>query len=137
MVYYLKGTLPAKANAAPGGGGVHGLTISAGSSSSGGSSTDKSSAGVPSQAFAVGSPRMTPSTGGGSKSVTGSAGGSSHSKASAKTTPISLPMGVPHFGGSEGHRCYFHAEALERGLRRANATLAKLGESTGEALVSY
>lgn len=130
MVYYLKGTLPAKANAA-GGGGVLGLAISASSSSGG--STDKSSAGVPSQAFAGGSPRMTPGTGGGSKSVTGSAGGSSHSKASAKTTPISFPMGVPHFGGSEGHRCYFHAEALERGLRRANATLAKLGESTGAA----
>lgn len=131
MVYYLKGTLPAKTNAA---GGASGLTISTGN----GGSVDKSSAGVPSQAVTGGSPRMTPGSGGGggsSKSLVSSAGGSSSSqKASAKTAPVPLPTGVPHFGGSEGHRSYFHAEALERGLRRANATLAKLGESTGELL---
>lgn len=40
-------------------------------------------------------------------------------------------FGVPFFGGEECHRSFFHAEALERGLRRANATLAKLGASTG------
>jgi hypothetical protein len=34
-------------------------------------------------------------------------------------------------GGSQASRWYFHTESLERGLKRANATLQRLGRSTG------
>jgi hypothetical protein len=103
-VYYVKGTLHPK-GLAPGA-----------------SSSDKWAAGAQGLGgAAAGNPRPAPGP--------AAKGSSGNLRASAKAA---LPTGVPWFGGSDGHRSYFHAEALERGLRRANATLAKLGESTGK-----
>jgi hypothetical protein len=128
-VFYVKGTASAATGAkitGGSGGTPRGHAASSPDGSHHGAASPRDGAAAPAVARAASGARL-------SSSSSSSSSSNSSRSAAAAAVPAArgLVGGVPHFGGAAGHRSFFHTEAVQRGVARANSTLARLGQVTG------